>query len=57
MVGIKPGRDYPRAPDGESAARPFSGGHGGTICQQLEIALSSRDMALSLFISLRLWPP
>jgi hypothetical protein len=41
-VGIKPGRGYPRAPDGESAGRPFAGGHGGTICPQLEIALSRR---------------
>jgi hypothetical protein len=34
-VGIKPGRNYPRAPDGKSAVRPFAGGHGGTICPQL----------------------
>jgi CRISP-associated protein Cas1 len=35
----------------ESAVRPFAGGHGGTICPQLEIALSSRDLATLLFIS------
>jgi hypothetical protein len=50
-VGIKPGRDYPLAPDGKGAVRPFAGGHGGTICPQLEIALSSRDLAMLLFIS------
>jgi hypothetical protein len=30
-VGIKPGRNYPRAPDWEGAIRPFAGEHGGTI--------------------------
>jgi hypothetical protein len=49
-VGIKPGRDYPRAPDGGSAVRPFAGGHGGTICPQLEIALPQSRSEL-LFIS------
>jgi hypothetical protein len=43
-VGIKPGRDYPRAPDGESAVRPFAGGHGGTIGPQLQIAFPSRNL-------------
>jgi hypothetical protein len=37
------------APDGKSAVRPFAGGHGGTIGQQLQIALPSRNLATLVF--------